>query len=113
LRQVGLTDPALADIDGIISSSVRDFGHSAALRYEGLIDAALAAIAADDNDAGVRRSTETNGVCWYHLRSARGLVPPGERVGNPRHILVFRVHADAIIVLRVLHDAMDLSAHLR
>ncbi|WP_426041296.1 type II toxin-antitoxin system RelE/ParE family toxin [Brevundimonas sp. TWP2-3-4b1] len=113
MRPVGLTDPALADIDDIIESSVRDFGISAALRYEGLIDAALAAIAADDNDVGIRRSTETHGVCWYHLRSAKALVPPGEQVGNPRHILLFRAHGDAIIVFRVLHDAMDLSAHLR
>lgn len=112
MRQVGFTDPALADIDDIITSSVRDFGLSAALRYEGLIDAAITAIASDDADVGVRRSTETKGVCWYHLRSAKALVPPGERVGRPRHILLFRVHADAIIVLRVLHDAMDLSAHL-
>ena len=113
MRQVGLTGPALADIDDIIASSVRDFGLSAALRYEGLIDVALAAIAADGTDVGIRRSTETNGVCWYHLRSAKALVPPDERVGHPRHILLFRVHGDAIIVFRVLHDAMDLSAHLR
>lgn len=113
MRRIALTDPAIADIDAIIESSVRDFGPAAAVRYEKLIGVALTAIAVDDKDVAIRHSPETNGIRWYHLRSAKALVPPNEGVSNPRHILLFRLQADMIVVLRVLHDAMDLSAHLR
>ena len=113
MRRIAFAEPALADIDGIIETSVRDFGVPAAIRYQDLIAAGVSAVASDDNDPGIRRSPETNGVLWYHLRSAKTHLPRSGRVARPRHIILFRVQEDVIMVLRVLHDAMDLSAHLR
>lgn len=46
----------------------------------------------------------------YHLRHSRTRGTPDVR--RPRHFLIYRQENDVTIVLRLLHDAMDLPSHL-
>ena len=48
----------------------------------------------------------------YHCRHARNRVAPRDRIGRPRHILVFRLDAEVVEIVRILHDAMDIPRHL-
>lgn len=108
-----VTVPAALDIDDILVASERNFGALTAQRYEALIAVSLEALSLDPTHTGVRSSPDTApGVRWMHLRSTRLLLPTSERIGKPRHILVFRTDASTLTLLRVLHDAMDLSAHM-
>lgn len=111
--RVEITRPAALDIDGILQTSKRDFGAQAALRYEFLIATAIESLRTNPRQSAVKSSVETaSGVCWLHLRAARKLAPAHQRIAKPRHILVFKVETDRLTILRVLHDAMDLSARL-
>lgn len=108
-----ITVPAALDIDDILVASERNFGALIAQRYETLIGVSIEALSVDPTRTGVRSSPDTApGVRWLHLRSTRLLVPAPERIGKPRHILVFRTDASTLTLFRVLHDAMDLSAHM-
>ena len=113
MKRIEVTVPAALDIDAILEVSERDFGPGIANRYELLIATGIDALAVDSARPGVRQSVDTApGVRWFHLRSVRTLAPTAERIGRPRHILVFKIDGQTLVVLRVLHDAMDLSAHL-
>ena len=48
----------------------------------------------------------------YHIRNSRRRAPASQRVGNPRHYIVFRADENWLDILRVLHDAMDVLAHV-
>lgn len=111
--RVRITGPAALDIDSILETSDRTFGNITAERYENLIAVGVEALRVNPHRVGVRSSVDAiPGVSWLHLRSVRNLTLPTDRIGTPRHILVFKADADVLTVLRVLHDAMDLSAHL-
>jgi toxin ParE1/3/4 len=112
---VRLSVLAEADIERILDWSFERFGSLAAERYRKLIDVALHDLAADPQRPGVRQRDDVGARHrTYHLlhsrdraRTSRGVV------GRPRHLLVFRqVDADTIIVLRVLHDSMDIAQHV-
>jgi toxin ParE1/3/4 len=62
----------------------------------------------------VRRDDFKTGCLAYHLRRSRSRAKVGGRVvQSPRHILVYRlVPGDIVVILRVLHDSMDLPRHL-
>lgn len=91
--------------------SRQQFGREAQLRYERLLNTAMRELAADPGRPGVREAGR-RGLWLYHLRHARQRPSPADRVGQPRHILVFIVMADELRIVRVLHDAMDLPLHL-
>jgi toxin ParE1/3/4 len=108
-----LSTLAEQDIEDILAHSEAEFGESARLRYEALLDAALRALLANPKGPGVRSREELGpGICSYHLRFARDRVRRG-RVRTPRHFLIFKVVASVTLqVGRILHDAMELAAHL-
>ena len=113
MRKVEFTVPATLDIDDILSNSEADFGSRAAVQYQRLIGHAIDALAENASHVGVRQSPDTpSDVYWFHLRSARNVPPPGERVGKPRHLIVFTLTDTHISIVRVLHDSMDIPAHL-
>lgn len=111
MRLVRLTLPARADIDDIRAHSIEQFGAAAEDRYSTLIEAALINLRDNPTRAGVQTFDHTD-VCAYHLQHARRQVPVAQRVGNPRHYIVFRATNETLDILRVLHDAMDVLAHL-
>lgn len=105
--------PARADIADILDRSVERFGPTARRRYERLIGAALVEITSEDEPLGSKPATGVgSGIRLYHLRNCR-LDAPVPRVGKPRHFVVYRrPEPDLVLVLRVLHEAMNLPDHL-
>lgn len=100
------------DIAAILAASAEDFGADARDRYAVLIATGLADLRIDPfRPASAERSEVQVGVRTYHLRHSRGRAAvTGGRVGRPRHLLVYAVILpDRVVVLRVLHDAMELS----
>ncbi|MDQ8029681.1 MAG: hypothetical protein REJ23_13220, partial [Brevundimonas sp.] len=79
-------------------------------RYRTLLTRALQDIRTDPFRRGVRLvHTRKQSALLYALRSVQMPVAP---VRNPRHFLAFQ-HKDGVVaVLRVLHERMDMRAHL-
>src|SRR3954470_17279553 len=97
-------------IDEVTLESARRWGIEAAGRYNRLIFAAINAIGEAPLLAGSRPVADLSGVRSYHLRSARRLVPAGHRVGEPRHLLIYRVAENGLIeVLSLVHDRQRLG----
>lgn len=104
-----ITGPARRDIAAALAWSLGSFGPDARDRYRELIGRAFTSIASGPISGAVLRHELGNGVLLYHLRHARG-VPAIVRA--PRHFLVFRIEGDAAVILRLLHDAMDLPSRM-
>ena len=103
---------ALQDVAAIQDWTSAKFGKLTSLRYDSLMEAALGDLLAEPTRLGVRHHPAMPlGVYVYHLRFSHKK-PTRAGVENPRHFFVFRVDADILTVLRVLHDSMDLAAHL-
>ena len=110
MRPLRIAIAAERDLDDILGDSDMLFGAVVADRYRRLIAAALFDIRDDVDRQGVR--VLESGVRTYHVRHSRLHLPRGQTVARPRHLLVFRLVGDGIVLLRVLHDAMDLPARL-
>jgi len=103
---------AQSDIVAILAWSQEQFGPVARGRYQALIATALRDIAEQHDRPGMRARPELgDGVLTWHLRQSRGHAEGGH-VSQPRHLVVFRLDADIVVVGRVLHDTMDLGRHL-
>ncbi len=105
---VRLTKTAESDYQSIIVWTLREFGDLQARSYADTLSAALVALTAGPTTVGAKeRSKIGKGVFTLHV--ARG----GHK---GRHFVLFRVglgkHQRHIEVLRVLHDAMDLTRHV-
>lgn len=105
-----LTAPARTDLHRILAISRRDFGAEAAVRYSDLIEAALDALMANAERAGVTARPDIAAeVKVYHLQRVRVRVG---RVRRPRHLILFKViEPDLLVMSRILHDAIDLADH--
>lgn len=107
-----VTALAERDLRDIFLWSETEFGNSAADRYEALIAQAFADLVENPFRPGAKQRQELlPGIYTYHLALSREHVPEG-RVKSPRHFLVYRVIADHIEILRVLHDSRDLDRHI-
>lgn len=115
-----IADAARADMEDLLAWSEQRFGVAARRRYEALLAAALLDVAEDGSRPGIQARPELGaGIFSDHLffsrkRAASGASGGGAgKVQRPRHLLVGRMaepgHAD---IVRVLHDAMELSRHL-
>lgn len=94
-------------IEAALLESARRWGIDAAARYNRLIMAAMAAIGESPAMAGSRDVPGVVGVRTLHLRSVRRLVPRDYRVGQPRHLVVYRVAPDGVVeILSLVHDRM-------
>jgi len=94
------------DIRGIYEWTQNNFGAVQADKYAAAIEASVVLLETGPKVAGVReRNDVAAGV--YSLR-----IKMKKRQG--RHLLYFRVAAAArdILIVRVLHDAMDTSKHI-
>jgi toxin ParE1/3/4 len=110
-----LVGPAEHQIDRILLESARQRGIEAAVRYHRLILAAMGAVGESPGRPGARDVPRVKGLRVFHLRSARRLVAPEYRVGQPRHLIVYQVAAaDGITeILGVAHDRMLLTRAAR
>jgi toxin ParE1/3/4 len=96
------------DLDAIIAWTQEHFGEIQTRRYAATIDAALRALGEGPAAAGAtERDDIAKGLLTLHVaRNGR----------KGRHVLVLRLVAEqeelSIDVLRILHDAMDLTRHV-
>ena len=103
---------ALQDVAAIQDWTLSKFGEFTSLRHDTLMEAALSDLLAEPTRLGVRHHPAmSEGVFVYHLRFSCKK-PTTAGVQKPRHFFAFRVGKDALTVLRVLHDSMDLTAHV-
>lgn len=103
---VRLTAAAASDFEHIIDWSIEHFGDSQAAAYAETLSLAVEALADGPSVAGAKQRDEIlKGL--YSLHVARQ-----GRKGS--HFVMYRVagSGDAIEVLRLLHDSMDLPRHL-
>jgi toxin ParE1/3/4 len=106
---------ARRDIGELLDWSHEQFGPAARRRYETLIDTALQDISDDALRSGsVERVMLGRRVRLYHLRHSRERARTEDGIVQaPRHVVVYRLAgSDTVIVLRILHEAMDLTRHL-
>jgi toxin ParE1/3/4 len=109
-----LVGPAEKHIDRTLLESARQWGIEGAARYNRLLLAAMDAVGAFPARPGARAVAGVTGLRAFHLRSARRLVAPEYRVGQPRHLIVYQVGADGITeILGVAHDRMLLTRAAR
>jgi toxin ParE1/3/4 len=102
--RVGAT--ASADFENILNWTIERFGTRQSAAYAEIIRAALRALIDGPHTPGAVPRPEC-GTDIYTLHVA-GYGRHG------RHLVAFRIRTDesAVEVLRILHDAMDLSRHL-
>lgn len=112
MRRYRLTGPAQNDVGGILDYTEEQFGPAARKRYAALVGAAPIDVAGNPERIGSAALPDIGSdVRIYHLRYSRRRAGT-EPVRNPRHLLVYRIDPDRVVVLRVLHDAQDMSRHL-
>jgi toxin ParE1/3/4 len=105
---------AAADLRRIIIESGRKWGIDAAVRYDLLIRTVLSTVANDPTVVGSYDMPDVPGMRAYPLRIARRKLAIELRVGEPRHIVVYRVGRDGVVeVLGLAHDRMLLSRAAR
>jgi toxin ParE1/3/4 len=101
-------------IDAILLESARRWGIDAATRYNRLIIAAMTVVGDSPALPGSREVPKVARVRTFHLRSARRLVAREHRVGEPRHLVIYRVAPDGVVeILSVVHDRMLLARAAR
>lgn len=104
---VRLTAHAQADYQAILSWTNRQFGALQMVSYDDTLVMALTALCVGPHVPGAKHREDIGkGMRTLHVA----------REGRPgRHLLVFRqapLEANAVDVLRILHDQMDLARHL-
>jgi len=110
-----LTEAARDDMAAILRASAEAFGTRARERYAALPATGLSDLRSDPTRPGSADRPELGaGVRTYHLRHCRSRAGAGgAKVGSPRRLIAYRTEgADRVVVLRVLHDAMELAAHV-
>jgi len=109
-----LVGQARSQINRILTESARKFGIRAAERYYRLMLAAFAALSDRPNLSASDHVLLPPGVRAYPLSLARQLLPQEQRVGRPRHIVLYRVAQDGVVeVLGLAHDRMLLGRAAR
>lgn len=115
MRTIRLTAAAEADIIEILEHSEREFGRAARERYDRLMRAALRDLAESPTRPGsaARPELGDDSRSW-HLRLSRERAKlDGLAVRRPRYLLLYTLIGDnAVGILRVLHDAMELHRHI-
>lgn len=111
MRRLRVTGPARRDIDAILVESEDRFGVHAAEAYRALLATAFLDLRTDPSRPTVKgRPGAPATLRFYHVRHSRSRAP--DRIGRPRHVIVFRDDGEAVEILRVLHDAMDIASRL-
>ncbi len=110
LFNLKLSDPATEDFISLLAYSERMLGNHAKKRYEQLIFKALENLIENPLRIGskVINVAANDEHRSYHLSSAKR----GSGVHQPRHMIVYCINAKELLVKRVLHDSMDLSAQI-
>lgn len=106
---------ARGDIANILAWTEVKFGPQSLQRYGKLIATAIEQVAANPELVGSCQRPEIGDRCrTYHLFFSRKSVAPArDRIRRPHHFLLYRVTESGVVEIgRVLHDSMDLKAHV-
>jgi len=110
-----LTVAAQTDIAALLDFSFDNFGQHSRRRYEALIGTALEDLRLDPGLIGsVERPELGAGLRSYHLRYSQKRARTADGlVRTPRHLLIYeQPRPGLVLILRVLHDSMDLDLHI-
>ena len=111
-RTLRVTATAAADITEVLARSEGEFGPSASGRCARLIAVAFDQLRAGEPPGSLARKELGPGVRTFHLR----LCPVGggasDRIRTPRHLIAYRAEARSVVVLRLLHERMDLPRQI-
>ena len=109
-----LSQLAQTDVARILATSAERWGIEGRRRYAAMLAAAMRKVAADPKGPTTRARFElASGLRSLHLQYARAGTSKA-RVRRPVHILYYRVITPELIeIVRVLHERMDPSRHLR
>lgn len=97
-----VSDDADADIDSILLWTLENFGSRQANAYNERIAATLEILTSDPFPAISKNREQDIGPGYRSLHLGR----------RSRHLLLYRVEAERILIVRILHDSMELSRHL-
>ncbi len=111
MRRLVVSPPARRAFKSLLAHSRKRFGSGIEQRYRWLFIRAFADLRADPARRGVR--PVGNGVHLYHLRHSRNGLAPADRIARPRHLSAFRHDDEAIVIIQLLYDGMDLPERLR
>lgn len=104
-----ISAPARGDLEQILATSLERWGEVGQRRYAALLAASMRAIARDPEGLATRPRAElSTGMRSMHLRQGRG----ARGVKEPVHVIFYRMAADVIEVVRVLHERMEPTLHL-
>jgi plasmid stabilization system protein ParE len=106
---------AREDIKNTLKWSAENFGRSAAHRYKRLLAVAISEL---DANPALDHSYEVHGlqpgIRMYHLKhSSSRAALDGRIVKQPRHFIVHGVFPKEIIIVRVLHERMEIPGQLK
>lgn len=98
----------VADLRNILRISEENWGRGGRERHALLIERGVTDLARDPRRPGASAVPDRPGAFGYHLRHSRYAMPRDRRVGQPRHVVYFRLDADREVIrlLRLLHDRM-------
>ncbi|APQ11076.1 hypothetical protein BJP27_06040 [Pseudomonas oryzihabitans] len=105
---------ARQDLADILVYSAQHFGPAARKRYQSLLVSSFSLIAAEAYAPVTRARDELHaGLRSLHLTHAQRGIPAAQRVGQPRHVVFYRLAAEDIIeIVRLLHEVMEPKEHL-
>jgi len=112
LKPIEFAPRARRDLDRLLEESEQRLGPAVADRYRRLVAAALRDLRLNSARSGVHSRLELReDLRLNHLRHSRLRPSAGQRIARVRHFIVFREVDGGLVIVRVLHDAMDLQAH--
>src|SRR5262245_45448621 len=110
MPRVRISRPAHDDLARILATSLDRWGEAGRARYADLFAAAMRVIARTPEGPGTRERPELSpGVRSFHIRHARGARGGKE----PVHVIFYRASETLIEVVRVLHERMEPSRHVK
>jgi toxin ParE1/3/4 len=90
--------------------SAKVWGLDAAARYHRLMLAVFEGLSAMPLVRGSKDVPGVPGVRAYHLRLGGHFLPDDQRVGQPRHLVVYREAPDGVVeIIGLAHDRMLLG----
>jgi toxin ParE1/3/4 len=113
--EVIIAPRARSDIASILAWTEEHFGPQTLKRYGKLIATAIEQVAGNPELSGSSKRPEIAEHCrTYHLFfSRKSAGRAGDRIRHPAHFLLYRVTESRVVeIARVLHDSMELQAHL-
>ena len=109
MTRLRISGPARADLRDLLAASRAMLGDDGEARYAATLAAAMRMIAAAPEGPNTKdRDDLLPGLRALHARRVRGL----HGVRTPVHVIYFRLKAETIEVVRILHERMDPTMHV-